>query len=58
MKKILLLLTLLFMALTFIGAFYVVSNGGKPNAGYAAVPMVMAIVCMQWYKAFKNKEKQ
>jgi len=58
MKKVLLLLSVLFTALTFVGAFYVISNGGRPNAGHAAVPMVMAIACMQWYKAFKNKEKQ
>ena len=58
MKKILLVLTLLFMALTFCGAFYVISNGGKPNAAYAAVPMVLTVACLQWYKAYKNKENQ
>ena len=57
MKKAMVVLTLLFMALTFIGAFYVISNGGRPNAGYAAVPMVLAIACMQWYKAIKKKEE-
>lgn len=58
MKKVMLVLTLLFTALTLCGAFYVVSNGGRPNAGYAAVPMVITIACSQWYKAIKRKEEQ
>lgn len=54
MKKILLVLALIFTALTFAGAIYVISSGGEVNAGYAVIPMVFTLIFMvgyicEWY---------
>lgn len=57
MKKLLLVLSILLTILTFAGAFYVFRSNGTANAGYAAVPMLFAIVCIGGYRAYKNKEK-
>lgn len=35
---------------------YVFLSNGTANAGYAAVPMLFAIVCIGGYRAYKNKE--
>lgn len=43
MKKIILAFSIIFTILTFIGAGYVLYHGGKTNAGYAVVPMVLAL---------------
>ena len=56
MKKLLLVLSLLLTILTFAGAFYVFLSNGTANAGYVAVPMLFAIVCIGGYRAHKNKE--
>ncbi len=50
MKKAALVLSILFTILTFVGAGYVLYNGGKINAGYATVPMVFALVCIAFYR--------
>ena len=50
MKKITLLLSILFIILTFAGAGYVLYNGGKVNAGYAVVPMVFALISIVSYR--------
>ena len=50
MKKITLLLSVLFIILTFAGAGYVLYNGGKVNAGYAVVPMVFALISIVSYR--------
>lgn len=49
-KKIILALTIIFIILSFIGAFYVLSNHGQVNAGYAVVPSIFAIACLTSYK--------
>lgn len=46
MKKLFLILSILFAVLTFCGAGYVLSRGGEVNAGYAVVPMLFAIGCL------------
>lgn len=43
MKKILVLIMVVFTLLTFAGAFYVLKNNGAVNAGYAVVPCVIVI---------------
>ncbi len=43
MKKAALILSIIFIILTFVGAGYVLYNGGKINAGYAIIPMVFAL---------------
>lgn len=50
MKKIALVLSILFVLLTFIGAGYVLYNGGKVNAGYAVIPMVFALASISFYR--------
>lgn len=56
MKKVLQLLTIVFGLLTFAGAIYVLINHGTVNAGYAVVPMVMALACSGGYKTLKTKD--
>ena len=50
MKKAALILSIIFIILTFVGAGYVLYNGGKINAGYAIIPMVFALVCIAFYR--------
>ncbi len=47
MKKRYLFLTLLFAALTFAGAAYVLLHRGTVNAGYACIPMCLTLVFSQ-----------
>ena len=55
MKKLVFLLFIVFIILTFIGAFYVLSNKGMVNAGYAVIPMVLSLSLLNLYNALKNK---
>lgn len=57
MKKILLIISIVFILLTFFGAIYVLTSNGTANAGYAVIPMVIALACLADYRAYKNKEK-
>lgn len=52
-KKVVLILSIVFIILTFIGAGYVLLNGGKANAGYACVPMVFALISTSFYRKYK-----
>lgn len=53
MKKIMFTLSVLFVVLTFVGAGYVLYNAGSVNAGYAVIPMVLALVCIAFYRKSK-----
>lgn len=53
MKRVFLILAIIFTILTFIGSGYVLINGGTVNAGYAVVPMVIAFAFVSIYKAKK-----
>ena len=44
MKKTMFVLSVAFTIFTFIGLSYVLISHGQRNAGYAVVPMVLAIV--------------
>ena len=55
MKKILLILSIIFTALTFIGAIYVLASGGSVNAGYAVVPCAISISFTNFYMWYNNK---
>jgi len=55
MKKVMLVLATIFTILTFVGAIYVLVNHGTVNAGYAVVPMALAIACFSVYKSYKDK---
>ncbi len=59
MKKLLLLLWITFSILTIAGAIYVIVSGGTVNAGYAVVPMVIALVSASGYRTYRsgNTEK-
>jgi len=50
MKRALLMLSILFVILTFCGVGYVLSTGGQANAGYSVVPMVIAIAFIAAYR--------
>lgn len=52
-KKIAMILSTIFIILTFIGAGYVLLNGGKVNAGYACVPMIFALISISIYQKYK-----
>lgn len=54
MKKIALILGIIFLILTFIGSGYVFTNHGQVNAGYAAIPALWAMVCFGYYRCKKN----
>lgn len=55
MKKLLLVLSIIFIVLTFVGAICVLTSGAV-NAGYAVIPMVITLACLTAYRAYKNKE--
>lgn len=56
MKTLLFICSIIFTVLTFIGAGYVLFNGGKVNAGYAIIPMLFGISCLQGYKTIKKQK--
>lgn len=53
MKKFSFVLSTVFIILTFIGAGYVLYNHGEVNAGYAVVPMVLALASSSLYRQKK-----
>ena len=53
LKKLALVLSTVFIILTFAGAGYVLFNGGKVNAGYACVPMIFALISISIYLKYK-----
>ena len=55
MKIMLLILSALFTLLTFAGSIYVLTHKGAVNAGYAVIPMVLALGCFGCYKTYKKK---
>lgn len=56
MKKILLVLTVIFTILTFIGAGYVLASKGTVNAGYAVIPYIWTVICLSGYRWYKRKK--
>ncbi len=55
MKKILLVLSVIFTVLTFVGAIYVLTFGGTVNAGYAVIPCAISTACTNGYIWCNNK---
>ena len=53
--KIYFILLTLFTILTFVGAIYVISNDGEPNAGYACVPMGFALAFCGLFHSTRNE---
>ena len=54
MKKLYLVLCVVFGILTFVGAGYVLTNHGQVNAGYACVPMVLTLAFLALYRNKKQ----
>ena len=52
-KRLALVLSIVFIILTFAGAGYVLFNGGKVNAGYACIPMIFALIFISVYQKYK-----
>ncbi len=55
--KITKLLSVIFAVLTICGAIYVIYTGGKANAGYAVIPMILFLISSQWPHAMKKHKK-
>lgn len=53
-RNIFLILQIVLIVLTFIGAGYVLLNHGESNAGYAVVPMLFALI---FGMLFRNSQK-
>lgn len=56
-KNVLFVLTILFSVLCIVGGGYVILHDGRGNAGYAVIPMLFALVCMQGYRMIGKNEK-
>ena len=52
-KKVLLVLSIVFAILAFCGVGYILYTGGKANAGYACVPMLIELICVGEYRRIK-----
>ncbi len=50
MKKTALVLSVIFIILTFISAGFVLYNRGQANAGYAIIPLVFALSSIAFYR--------
>lgn len=53
MKNLILVLNVIFIILTFVGAGYVLVHHGQVSAGYACVPMVLALASFSFYRKYK-----
>jgi len=53
MKKLVLLLSVVFIILTFVGATYVLYHKGTVNAGYSVIPMLFALISIAFYRRTK-----
>lgn len=54
MRKVALILGIIFLILTFVGGGYVLINHGQVNAGYAVIPLIWTMICFGYYR--KKKE--
>lgn len=51
-RKLALILSVISIILTFVGAGYILCSGGKANAGYACVPMVFTLISISFYRKY------
>lgn len=58
MNKFALVMSIIFMILTFVGAGYVLINHGQVNAGYAVVPMSIEFVFVSLLHSGKKKDNK
>lgn len=57
-KTFALIMSIIFMILTFVGAGYVLLNHGRVNAGYAVIPMCFCFVFVGVYSGQKKKQQK
>ena len=57
LRVVTLIISILFMILTFVGVGYVLINHGQVNAGYAVIPMCFCLVFIGVSNSLKKKEK-
>ena len=53
-----LIMSIIFMILTFVGAGYVLLNHGRVNAGYAVIPMCFCFVFVGVFSDQKKKQQK
>lgn len=58
MRKVALVLTIIFSGLTIVGSIYVLSSGGMENAGYAVIPMILALACLGFCRQDNKSETE
>ena len=54
LRKVLFVLSILFVILTFAGTGYVLLHKGQVSAGYSAVPMLWAVLFTTTYNKVKR----
>ena len=55
MKKVLIVLSNIFRALTFCGAAYVIYTDGRTTPFYAVMPMFLCLGLRKWSQSIQNK---
>lgn len=55
MRKATFLFSVIFAVLSLVGVGYVLYNGGEVSAGYAFIPMVLAVICISSYRNSLSK---
>lgn len=50
MKKVALILGIIFLILTLVGGGYVLINHGQVNAGYVVIPALWTMICLGYYR--------
>lgn len=50
MRKLALIMGIIFLILTFVGGGYVIINHGQVNAGYAVLPGLFTVICFGYYR--------
>lgn len=55
--KVTKLLSIIFAALSICGGIYVLYTGGKANAGYAVIPMILSLLFSQLTNVIKKHQK-
>lgn len=53
-KKIFMILMIVFLTLTFIGAGYVLINQGEVNAGFSVIPSLFSMIFSVLYRNSKK----
>lgn len=55
MKKLVLVLSIIFIFASFLGAGYVLYMDGLVNPGYGLIPLFGALVCLCWYNVLAKR---